>query len=233
MKVVNHPFLAHALRLSIGLTALVTLYFAFHFLTASIYALATERNIDYWTKHSDGVTLEQVNETKLMILKALQHHRDHPHYHNLLGKVYEWEAYLGDDVDKESRLLNAKKAYLESALLRPTWSDTWVDLLVIETQLKGENIALYFAQADRYGPFTPKVNNTLSQIGLNHWSIFSAPQRTIIIDHAARALAHPQSRGEAYQYLKSNGLLKFTCAAIIYNPQRYTEKNSLCKRALE
>ncbi|CAH8191963.1 MULTISPECIES: VpsP family polysaccharide biosynthesis protein [Vibrio] len=224
---------APILQWSVGLCALVTLYLAFCFGSASIYAVATEKNIERWVKHPQDVTPNVINETKQTILEAIDYHSSHPHYYNLLGKTLEWEAYLSTTEDQIGILQQAKKAYLKSASLRQNWPDTWADLLSVETQLQGENINLYFDNANQYGPFIPTVNSKIAQVGLENWQQFTPQRRSIIIEHIARALTHPKSQGEMYRYLQSSGLLKFACAAIIYNPRGYDGKVNLCKKVLK
>ncbi|TKF22560.1 hypothetical protein FCV43_05970 [Vibrio genomosp. F6] len=230
---VQYNFYFKPLRWLAIFGALAMVYFSFCFGVASVYASAAEKNIERWSIRPDSVTLENVSETKTIALKAISLQPSHPHYFNILGKIYEWEAFLKNSTDRKNSLIHAKNAYLESASLRPIWPDTWADLIVVDSQLDSKNIVQYINKADKYGPFTPKVNQTVSQVGLINWQLFTSPQKKLALDHAARALTHPKTRGDMYRYLKSQGQLHSVCTAIVKHSRDYNNNVPLCDRFLQ
>lgn len=115
----------------------------------------------------------------------------------------------------------AKTAFLESAERRPTWPDTWAELLKIEAQLSAhdatqphsskDSLDKFMRNADKYGPYTPAVNIAISQVGLAHWKQWDSEQKWLVIEHLARGLDGKNSRHLLADYLKSAHQFKLAC----------------------
>jgi len=69
-------------------------YWAYHFAIASLYILASERQIELWNKAPQNVTREHVDQVTGWLERAIEHDPRHPHYYNLLGKSHQWQAYV-------------------------------------------------------------------------------------------------------------------------------------------
>ncbi|APF56114.1 hypothetical protein VC0101557_17660 [Vibrio cholerae VC0101557] len=155
------------------------------------------------------------------IQSAIEYSPEHPQYYFLQGRIFQWQAYLAQEQDTQQALHAAKTAFLESAERRPTWPDTWAELLKIEAQLSAhdatqphsskDSLDKFMRNADRYGPYTPAVNIAISQVGLAHWKQWDSEQKWLVIEHLARGLDGKNSRHLLADYLKSAHQFKLAC----------------------
>ncbi|MDP4492389.1 exopolysaccharide biosynthesis protein VpsP [Vibrio sp. AH4] len=206
-------------RAGIAISTLWVIYFAFQQGIASLYALTAEKELLAWD-HRSPATLISVDDAHKAIQRAIEHNPSHPQYYFLQGRIWQWQAYLSSDNEVGEALDRAKRAYLTSVELRPTWPDSWAALLKIEAQLHDEeaqeqvpNEALseYLAKAALYGPYTPAVNIAISQVGLAKWKFWSREQKWLVIEHLARGLNGKNSRHLLADYLKSTHQFKLAC----------------------
>ncbi|MFA0903165.1 exopolysaccharide biosynthesis protein VpsP [Vibrio cholerae] len=200
-------------------SALWVIYFAFQQGIASLYGVTAEKALLAWN-HSPA-TLSAVDDAHKAIQSAIEYSPEHPQYYFLQGRIFQWQAYLAQEQDTQQALHAAKTAFLESAERRPTWSDTWAELLKIEAQLSAhdamqphsskDSLDKFMRNADRYGPYTPAVNITISQVGLAHWKQWDSEQKWLVIEHLARGLDGKNSRHLLADYLKSAHQFKLAC----------------------
>ncbi|WP_258223491.1 exopolysaccharide biosynthesis protein VpsP [Vibrio paracholerae] len=200
-------------------SALWVIYFAFQQGIASLYGVTAEKALLAWN-HSPA-TLSAVDDAHKAIQRAIEYSPEHPQYYFLQGRIFQWQAYLAQDQDTQQVLHAAKTAFLESAERRPTWPDTWAELLKIEAQLSAHDAAQlhsskdsfdkFMRNADQYGPYTPAVNIAISQVGLAHWKQWDSEQKWLVIEHLARGLDGKNSRHLLADYLKSAHQFKLAC----------------------
>ncbi|EOX4232783.1 exopolysaccharide biosynthesis protein VpsP [Vibrio cholerae] len=200
-------------------SALWVIYFAFQQGIASLYGVTAEKALLAWN-HSPA-TLSAVDDAHKAIQSAIEYSPEHPQYYFLQGWIFQWQAYLGQEQDTLQALHAAKTAFLESAERRPTWPDTWAELLKIEAQLSAhdatqphsgkDSLDKFMRNADRYGPYTPAVNIAISQVGLAHWKQWDSEQKWLVIEHLARGLDGKNSRHLLADYLKSAHQFKLAC----------------------
>ncbi|ENU9816755.1 exopolysaccharide biosynthesis protein VpsP [Vibrio cholerae] len=200
-------------------SALWVIYFAFQQGIASLYGVTAEKALLAWN-HSPA-TLSAVDDAHKAIQSAIEYSPEHPQYYFLQGRIFQWQAYLGQEQDTLQALHAAKTAFLESAERRPTWPDTWAELLKIEAQLSAhdatqphsgkDSLDKFMRNADRYGPYTPAVNIAISQVGLAHWKQWDSEQKWLVIEHLARGLDGKNSRHLLADYLKSAHQFKLAC----------------------
>ncbi|EOS9897529.1 exopolysaccharide biosynthesis protein VpsP [Vibrio cholerae] len=200
-------------------SALWVIYFAFQQGIASLYGVTAEKALLAWN-HSPA-TLSAVDDAHKAIQSAIEYSPEHPQYYFLQGRICQWQAYLAQEQDTQQALLAAKTAFLESAERRPTWPDTWAELLKIEAQLSAhdatqphsskDSLDKFMRNADRYGPYTPAVNIAISQVGLAHWKQWDSEQKWLVIEHLARGLDGKNSRHLLADYLKSAHQFKLAC----------------------
>ncbi|HFG1542319.1 TPA: exopolysaccharide biosynthesis protein VpsP [Vibrio cholerae] len=200
-------------------SALWVIYFAFQQGIASLYGVTAEKALLAWN-HSP-VTLSAVDDAHKAIQSAIEYSPEHPQYYFLQGRIFQWQAYLAQEQDTQQALHAAKTAFLYSAERRPTWPDTWAELLKIEAQLSAHDatqphsskdvLDKFMRNADRYGPYTPAVNIAISQVGLAHWKQWDSEQKWLVIEHLARGLDGKNSRHLLADYLKSAHQFKLAC----------------------
>ncbi|EOW9390476.1 exopolysaccharide biosynthesis protein VpsP [Vibrio cholerae] len=201
-------------------SALWVIYFAFQQGIASLYGVTAEKALLAWN-HSPA-TLSAVDDAHKAIQSAIEYSPEHPQYYFLQGRIFQWQAYLAQEQDTQQALHAAKTAFLYSAERRPTWPDTWAELLKIEAQLSAHDATTqlhsskgsldkFMRNADRYGPYTPAVNIAISQVGLAHWKQWNSEQKWLVIEHLARGLDGKNSRHLLADYLKSAHQSKLAC----------------------
>ncbi|HGE6028870.1 TPA: exopolysaccharide biosynthesis protein VpsP [Vibrio cholerae] len=200
-------------------SALLVIYFAFQQGIASLYGVTAEKALLAWN-HSPA-TLSAVDDAHKAIQSAIEYSPEHPQYYFLQGRIFQWQAYLAQEQDTQQALHAAKTAFLYSAERRPTWPDTWAELLKIEAQLSAhdatqphsskDSLDKFMRNADRYGPYTPAVNIAISQVGLAHWKQWDSEQKWLVIEHLARGLDGKNSRHLLADYLKSAHQFKLAC----------------------
>ncbi|WP_337227520.1 exopolysaccharide biosynthesis protein VpsP [Vibrio cholerae] len=200
-------------------SALWVIYFAFQQGIASLYGVTAEKALLAWN-HSPA-TLSAVDDAHKPIQSAIEYNPEHPQYYFLQGRIFQWQAYLAQEQDTQQALHAAKTAFLYSAERRPTWPDTWAELLKIEAQLSAhdatqphsskDSLDKFMRNADRYGPYTPAVNIAISQVGLAHWKQWNSEQKWLVIEHLARGLDGKNSRHLLADYLKSAHQFKLAC----------------------
>ncbi|HFG1570679.1 TPA: exopolysaccharide biosynthesis protein VpsP [Vibrio cholerae] len=200
-------------------SALWVIYFAFQQGIASLYGVTAEKALLAWN-HSPA-TLSAVDDAHKAIQSAIEYSPEHPQYYFLQGRIFQWQAYLAQEQDTLQALHAAKTAFLYSAERRPTWPDTWAELLKVEAQLSAhdatqphsskDSLDKFMRNADRYGPYTPAVNIAISQVGLAHWKQWDSEQKWLVIEHLARGLDGKNSRHLLADYLKSAHQFKLAC----------------------
>ncbi|WP_240431857.1 exopolysaccharide biosynthesis protein VpsP [Vibrio cholerae] len=200
-------------------SALWVIYFAFQQGIASLYGVTAEKALLAWN-HSPA-TLSAVDDAHKAIQSAIEYSPEHPQYYFLQGRIFQWQAYLAQEQDTQQALHAAKTAFLYSAERRPTWPDTWAELLKIEAQLSAhdatqphsskDSLDKFMRNADRYGPYTPAVNIAISQVRLAHWKQWDSEQKWLVIEHLARGLDGKNSRHLLADYLKSAHQFKLAC----------------------
>lgn len=214
-----NAFFQFGWRVGVASSALWVIYFAFQQGIASLYGVTAEKALLAWN-HSPA-TLSAVDDAHKAIQRAIEYRPEHPQYYFLQGRIFQWQAYLAQDQDTQQVLHAAKTAFLESAERRPTWPDTWAELLKIEAQLSAHDavqphsskdvLDKFMRNADRYGPYTPAVNIAISQVGLAHWKQWNSEQKWLVIEHLARGLDGKNSRHLLADYLKSAHQFKLAC----------------------
>ncbi|HAS2379377.1 TPA: hypothetical protein I7108_002542 [Vibrio cholerae O1] len=203
-----NAFFQYGWRVGVASSALWVIYFAFQQGIASLYGVTAEKALLAWN-HSPA-TLSAVDDAHKAIQSAIEYSPEHPQYYFLQGRIFQWQA-----------LHAAKTAFLYSAERRPTWPDTWAELLKIEAQLSAhdatqphsskDSLDKFMRNADRYGPYTPAVNIAISQVGLAHWKQWDSEQKWLVIEHLARGLDGKNSRHLLADYLKSAHQFKLAC----------------------
>lgn len=214
-----NAFFQFGWRVGVASSALWVIYFAFQQGIASLYGVTAEKALLAWN-HSPA-TLSAVDDAHKAIQSAIEYSPEHPQYYFLQGRIFQWQAYLAQEQDMQQALHAAKTAFLYSAERRPTWPDTWAELLKIEAQLSAhgatqphsskDSLDKFMRNADRYGPYTPAVNIAISQVGLAHWKQWDSEQKWLVIAHLARGLDGKNSRHLLADYLKSAHQFKLAC----------------------
>ncbi|MGI2966035.1 exopolysaccharide biosynthesis protein VpsP [Vibrio cholerae] len=200
-------------------SALWVIYFAFQQGIASLYGVTAEKALLAW--NDSPATLSAVDDAHKAIQSAIEYSPEHPQYYFLQGRIFQWQAYLAQEQDTQQALHAAKTAFLYSAERRPTWPDTWAELLKVEAQLSAhdatqphsskDSLDKFMRNADRYGPYTPAVNIAISQVGLAHWKQWDSEKKWLVIEHLARGLDGKNSRHLLADYLKSAHQFKLAC----------------------
>ncbi len=207
-----NAFFQYGWRVGVASSALWVIYFAFQQGIASLYGVTAEKALLAWN-HSPA-TLSAVDDAHKAIKSAIEYSPEHPQYYFLQGRIFQ-------EQDTQQALHAAKTAFLYSAERRPTWPDTWAELLKIEAQLSAhdatqphsskDSLDKFMRNADRYGPYTPAVNIAISQVGLAHWKQWDSEQKWLVIEHLARGLDGKNSRHLLADYLKSAHQFKLAC----------------------
>lgn len=146
-----NAFFQFGWRVGVASSALWVIYFAFQQGIASLYGVTAEKALLAWN-HSPA-TLSAVDDAHKAIQSAIEYSPEHPQYYFLQGRIFQWQAYLAQEQDTQQALHAAKTAFLESAERRPTWPDTWAELLKIEAQLSAHDATQPHSSKDSLDKF--------------------------------------------------------------------------------
>ena len=197
--------------------SLVVIWFASQWGIANVYYFTVYNKLAAWEKQSDSLSLEQLDELGNAVDGMLSYHPDHPHYLVTAAKWQEWYAfyYYGQDELADSYLEQALAYYQQSAALRPSWPETWINMITIKVRLDAFDSELqeYMQQATQMGPYNEHVNLGIAKVFLYNWRKFNAEMAALGLTHVERTL---QSNNvfELYNYAKLTGRQGLLCQLI-------------------
>ncbi len=161
------------------LACLSLIWLSWHRGTGNLYMQQGQQLIRHWQQggqfeHQLFLQAEQSLQT------AIDRHPQHPNYPLVLGKLYQWQAFL--QPEQAETALNLAYQHLQlSAELRPSWPTTWIDLAQVSYELAGNqwqaNSQFYWQQAQQHGAlFEPMLNTEISLL-MRAWPQISPVQQ--------------------------------------------------------
>lgn len=173
----------------IAVTLTVCGFFAYSWGIANLYFYKADYYLVSWYNEGKVETEADWNDALEAINKAIEHHPNHPHYHNIAAKILEWGAtsnFSGRKVLLNQSLENMKN----SLALRPGWSDSWISIAMIKWRLGEIDDEFWQAieLAIKHGPYMPEINIGTSTIYFAFWSQLNLETRKIAIDQIERTM---------------------------------------------
>ena len=112
-------------------------------------------------------------------------------YYDHLGRIYQWHAVFEShgDIAAQPSGLKAMEAYRHSADARPLWPYTWVQIAFIKLRMLDfdEEFDHALSKATSLGPWRPRVNTAIAEIGFQAWQDLTLSQRRLVIESWRRA----------------------------------------------
>lgn len=152
---------------SFAVIALVCLFFAMRFISASFDFYKVQNIVTSWQEQGNTQTPEEYQSAKTAIEAAVDSQPSHPLYQDLLAQIDEWGAIAGY-VPTEPALDAAKQHYLRATQLRPLWPVTWASLAMVKWRLQefDDEMLLYLQRASELGPQKPEVHLLYVRLGM-------------------------------------------------------------------
>ena len=140
---------------------------------AFITAYPAGKQLDNWRENQRQLEHAQWEKIQSQIDLALQFTPDNPELLNDLGLSHEAEFIFSEDTDPSATRdrKTAARYYQQAVVLRPSWPYDRIDLALVDYRLYGTNRNLYklMRQAVELGPWEPRVQQVVTEIGLRNW----------------------------------------------------------------
>ncbi len=218
--------------LSFAVLALVCLFVALRFTSASFDFYKVQNIVTSWQEQGNTQTIEEYQLAKTAIESAVDSQPSHPLYQDLLGQVSEWGAIAGYE-EAESSLRLAKAHYLRATQLRPLWPVTWASLAMVKWRLQefDDEMLLYLQRASELGPQKPEVHILYVKLGMalyanNHPMLLTI--RKEFYHRVALGLSAPQSRKKVLELITQYKAEKRVCRWLRNEPLSVQRKVPNC-----
>ena len=124
---------------------------------------------ELWFKNNELTSKSQYETALHAINYSNNAHPNNPQYLITQGLVLEWGGIsdILSEQEKEQNLRLAKRYYLHSVELRPTWPVTWATLAILKWRLNeiDQSLVDYLKLAHRYGKHTLDVHHAWVDVG--------------------------------------------------------------------
>ncbi len=192
----------------------VSLVFAARFGVANLQYYAARNQLEQWQEKQAVTSKASFDIANNAIDFAVSLHGSHPNYLMTRGLVTEWGVFSGEL--PTTYLENAKKVYLQSASLRPTWPLVWASLGMIKWRQEEFDSELfkYIINADRYGPYKPEVTYFLVELGLALYSTnhpFFFEFNDIVLERIEKGLSNTRTKPLITSIVSNYDQVKSVC----------------------
>ena len=169
-------------------------------------------SIRLWEHDVDSYSTENWKLVHWYARQALKKDPDNPDLLSLMGNVYEWNSFQSDNQSQNEQ--NSKLAlehYRKAVALRPQWPYTWssIALLKFKRSEFDQEFQSALSNAMELGPWEPRVQITIAEVGLSAWGKIGYAQRLAIIENIRRGVT--MQAPVMLDILKKYGQLRMIC----------------------
>lgn len=184
--------------------------------------------VEQWENDFESFREEDWNEVVSYAKAAVDKDPDNPDLLSLMGNVYEWNAFHSDNQKQNNQQRKLALEYYRKAVeLRPQWPYTWSGIALLKFRMDELDQEFHSAlrNAMELGPWEPRVQKIIAEVGLNAWDKLEQSQRLPIVENIRRGVVM-QPR-VMMDILKKYGQLRMVCheknkqSAV----ERYCKKN--------
>lgn len=169
-------------------------------------------SINRWENDIDSFSTDDWDKTFSYAKAALEKDPHNPELLSLMGNVYEWNSFQADNEIQNNQ--NGKLAldyYRKAVQLRPQWPYTWSGIALLKYKMSefDQEFQLALNNATELGPWEPKVQEIIAEVGLTSWDELEHTQRITIVENIRRGVTM-QPR-VMLDILKKYGQLRLVC----------------------
>ena len=168
--------------------------------------------VEQWENDFESFRVEDWNEVVSYAKAAVDKNPDNPDLLFLMGNVYEWNAFHPDNQKQNNQQRKwALEYYRKAAELRPQWPYTWSGIALLKFRMDELDQEFHSAlrNAMELGPWEPRVQKIIAEVGLNAWDKLEQSQRIPIVENIRRGVVM-QPR-VMMDILKKYGQLRMVC----------------------
>lgn len=227
MKKILTVFCAGGLIVILSLCTVSTVESAVAFITA----FPARKQLDNWRENQRQLEHVQWENIQARIDLALQFTPDNPELLRDLGLSHEAEFifYPATDVSATRGRKTAARYYQQAVSLRPSWPYDRIDLALADYRLNGAGRNLYrlMKQAVELGPWEPRVQQVVTEIGLRNWRDLPGNMREAVLKTVHNGVRHPDSTKNILALLRRYNMPELVCAEKNDNEEvvKFCEKN--------
>ncbi len=213
--VLSHKGKIVALKLLILIVLTFSLFAVKGRVLASLDYYQARQIVQQWQQSGGPGSKGEYDVAESAMRSAIEDDTENPLYLDLLAQILEWAVVAGYG-DPVANSREAKKYYLQSSKLRPTWSVTWASLAMLkwrQGQFDGE-LLTYVKRAASFGPSQPEVHVMVASLGL---ALYKAnhPYYLALSDETKNrlylGLSHPQSVERVKSVIEQHDATVVTC----------------------
>ncbi len=169
-------------------------------------------SIRLWEYDIDAYSTENWKLVHWYARQALKKDPDNPDLLSLMANVYEWNSFQADNqLQNEHNSKLALEHYRKAAALRPQWPYTWSSIALLKFKRSEFDAEFQSAlsNAMELGPWEPRVQITIAEVGLSAWGKVDYAQRLAIIENIRRGVT--MQAQVMLDILKKYGQLRMIC----------------------
>ena len=182
---------------------------------AFITAWPAREQLDNWREKQQHLDHVQWETIRTQIDHALQYTPDNPELLRDLGLAHEAEFIFYPSIDRSARTGREKavKYYQQAINLRPSWPYDRVDLALVNYRLDraDRNIYELMTQATELGPWEPRVQQVVAEIGLRHWDSLPDNIRNVVLETVNNGVLHSDNTTGMLNLLRRYDMPELVC----------------------
>lgn len=188
------------------------------------------KQLDNWREKQRQLEHAQWETIRTQLDHALQYTPDDPDLLRDLGMAHEAEFILYPSIDRSARMDREKagKYYQQAILLRPSWPYDRIDLALVKYRLDETDRTIYklMTQAVELGPWEPRVQQVVTEIGLRHWDSLPDDIRKVVLETVNNGVLHSDNAKGMLKLLRRYGMPDLVCDKQYNNEQviKFCEK---------
>jgi cytochrome c-type biogenesis protein CcmH/NrfG len=191
---------------------LVVIYVSGSWGIADVKKQKVNASIRLWQNDIDSYSTDNWKIVHWNAKQALNKDPDNPDLLLLMGNAYEWNSFQSDNQsqnEKNSKL--ALEHYRKAAALRPQWPYTWSSIALLKFKMTefDQEFQSALSNAMELGPWEPRVQITIAEVGLSAWGKLEYAQRLAIIENIRRGVTVQAQ--VMLDILKKHGQLRMIC----------------------
>ena len=164
---------------------------------ALITVSPARKQLDNWREKQQHLEHTQWETIQSQMDHALQYTPDNPDLLSDLGLAHEAEFNFYPAIDQSARTGREKavKYYQQAIFLRPSWPYDRIKFALVKYRLDetDRNIYKLMAQATELGPWEPRVQLVVAEIGLRNWDSLPDDIRKVVLDTVNNSIRHPDN----------------------------------------
>lgn len=212
--------------------AVIGLFSAFKFGSASLDYAGVKNTIDEWQENASVQSKQEYEDVQTTMLEINALHGANPFYIDVAGQVQEWGAVSGF-ANKEA-LQDAKANYLAATKLRPLWPVTWANLAMIKWRLQqfDDEMLGFLHKANDLGPYSTEVHLLFTRLGI---SLYQANHpmfvdiKDIVYKRIGLGLRNADSKPLVLAFIDSTGALKNVCQWVTVDSDFTADQHLSCE----